>query len=303
MRVVIAGGSGLLGQALAGHLVEQHQEVVVLTRRAGPSRHGYREVEWHPDGTAGTWAREVDGADVVVNLAGNGIADRRWTAERKKSLRASRIDSTRSLIAAVRSAQSRPATFVQASAVGIYGTSLDDRTFDERSAPGTDFLSQLAVDWEHEAKPAEEIGCRLVVIRTGLVLSNRGGALPPMARPFRMFVGGPIGTGRQYLSWITIDDWVSMVAWAISKADVSGPLNATAPHPVTNADFSAALARALSRPNLLPVPSFALRALFGEMADAILLKGQRVVPAKAVSHGFAFANADLDQALRHVLRS
>jgi len=302
MRVVIAGGSGLLGQALASHLIEQRHEVVVLTRRARPSRPGYREVEWRPDGSAGAWAHEVDGVDGVVNLAGNGIADKRWTAVRKVSLRASRVDSTRSLIAAVRAARARPAVFIQGSAVGIYGASLDDRVRDEQSPPGTDFLSQLAVDWEHEAKPAEELGCRLVVIRTGLVLSNKGGALPPMARPFRMFVGGPIGTGRQYMSWITIDDWVAMVTWAITNPEVSGPLNATAPQPVNNAGFSQALARALSRPNLMPVPSFVLRALFGEMADAILLKGQRVVPAKAMAHGFGFTHTELDRALRHVLR-
>ena len=302
MRIVIAGGSGLLGRALASRLIEQRHEVVVLTRRPRPSRTGYREVEWRPDGSAGDWAREVDGADVVVNLAGNGIADKRWTTARKDSLRASRVDSTRSLIAAVSAARARPAVFIQGSAVGIYGASLDDRVLDEQTAPGADCLSTLAVDWEREAKPAEDLGCRLVLIRTGLVLSSKGGALPPMARPFRMFVGGPIGTGRQYMSWITIDDWVSMVTWAIATTEVSGPLNATAPHPVANAAFSAALARALSRPNLMPVPSFVLRALFGEMADAILLKGQRVLPAKAVSLGFVFTHAELGQALRHTLR-
>lgn len=302
MRFIIAGGTGLLGRALVARLTREGHDVVVLTRGAGRASGPVHEVPWTPDGSAGPWAPELDGADAVINLAGAGIADKRWTLARKALLQSSRVDSTRSLVAAVATTSSRPRVFVQGSAIGIYGAGLDDDIHDESSPPDSDFLSALAVEWESAADPVADMECRLVVVRTGIVLSRDGGALPPMARPFRMFVGGRIGTGRQFMSWITIDDWVSMVMWAIGTPAVSGPLNASAPEPVTNAAFSAALARTLRRPNLFPVPSFVLQGLFGEMADAILLGGQRVVPAKALSAGFEFQHAHLAGALAHVLR-
>lgn len=303
MRIVIAGGTGLLGRALAGRLVDQHHDVVILSRRAPRSpRDRGRAVTWAPGGSLGDWAREIDGADVVVNLAGAGIADKRWTPARKALLRSSRIDSTRSLLSAVQAASTRPTVFVQGSAIGYYGSSLSDRTHDETSPAGSDFLSRLAVEWEDEAQPVAALGCRLVVIRTGIVLSRDGGALPPMARPFRLFVGGRIGSGRQYMSWISIDDWVSLVRWALATPAARGPINATADAPVTNAEFSAALGRALRRPALLPAPAFALTLLFGEMAEAILLGGQRVVPARARALGFAFEHDDLDREMSRLLQ-
>jgi uncharacterized protein (TIGR01777 family) len=303
MRIVVAGGTGLLGRALVRRFVDQQFDVVVLSRKpSAQTRPRYREAAWTPDGTSGPWAREVDGADAVVNLTGAGMADRRWTPARKALLRSSRIDSTRSLVAAVQAATRRPPVFVQGAAIGIYGSSLSDQAHDESSPAGTDYLARLAVEWELAAHPVATMGCRLVVVRTGIVLSRDGGALPPMARPFRFFVGGPIGSGRQYMSWITIDDWVSMVAWAIASPAVSGPVNATAPEPVTNRVLSAAIGRALHRPCLLPVPGFVLKALFGEMAAALLLGGQRVVPAVALAHGFQFQHATLDRAMAHVLR-
>jgi uncharacterized protein (TIGR01777 family) len=301
MRFVIAGGTGLLGRALIARLTDSGHDVVVLTRGSGRASGPVHEVPWTPDGSAGAWAPELDGAEAVINLAGAGIAGKRWTAARKKLLRTSRLDSTRSLVAAIGTTTNRPRVFVQGSAVGIYGADLSDEVRDELSPPGSDFLSELAVEWESAAHPVAHMGCRLVTVRTGIVLSPDGGALPPMAKPFRMFVGGRIGTGRQFLSWITIDDWVSMVMWALRTATVHGPLNATAPEPVTNADFSRALARALRRPNLFPVPSFVLRTLFGEMAD-VLLYGQRVIPAKAQSLGFHFDQARLDDALATLVR-
>lgn len=302
MRFIIAGGTGLLGRALVARLTGAGHDVVVLTRGAGQASGPVHEVPWTPDGSAGPWAPELDGADAVINLAGTGIADKRWTPARKALLRSSRVDSTRSLVSAVATTSSRPRVFVQGSAVGIYGADLGDDVHDESSAPGSDFLSQLAVEWESVAEPVADMGCRLVTARTGIVLSRDGGALPPMARPFRMFVGGRIGTGRQFMSWITIDDWVSMVMWAIDTPAVAGPLNASAPQPVTNAAFSTALARVLRRPNLFPAPSFVLQALFGEMADAILLGGQRVRPAKALALGFEFQHSGLEDALISVLR-
>jgi uncharacterized protein (TIGR01777 family) len=302
MRLIIAGGSGLLGRALVTRLSTDGHDVVVLTRGAGSSAGRVRQVAWTADGSIGPWAREIDGADVVINLAGAGIADKRWTPGRRAQLRSSRIESTRSLVSAVDAAAKRPSVFVQGSAIGYYGSSLSDRTHDESSPAGTDFLAHLAVEWEAAARPIGETGCRLVVVRSGIVLSRDGGALPPMARPFRFFVGGPVGSGRQYMSWITIDDWVSMVAWAIATPAVSGAMNATAPGPVTNAAFSAAIGRALHRPSLVPAPGFVLRSLFGEMADVILLGGQRVVPTKGLALGFRFEHPDLEQAMVQVLR-
>lgn len=302
MRTVIAGGSGMLGRALADRLRADGHDVVTLTRGPKPAGPGDRQVRWTPDGTVGAWAREIAGADVIVNLAGASIAGRRWSPARKTELHASRIRSTTSLVAAVRAAATRPVTFVQGSAIGYYGAWPDAREHDETSPPGADFLARLAVEWEDAAAPAADLGCRLAVVRTGVVLAREGGALPPMARPFRWFVGGPVGTGRQVISWITRDDWVSLVVWAIENTGVAGPLNATAPVPVTNAAFSAAIGRVLRRPAWLPVPAVALRVLFGEMADALLLSGQRVVPARTSSLGFRFAHGSIDDALAHVLR-
>lgn len=302
MRIVIAGGSGLLGRALVERLAVENHDLVVLSRRVGSSTHtAVREVPWTADGSIGPWAREVDGADAVVNLAGAGIADKRWTPARKALLRSSRVGSTRSLVAAVEAAGKRPPVFVQGSAVGYYGSRLSDETHDESSPAGTDFLARLAVEWELAARPVEEMGCRLVLVRTGIVLSRDGGALPPMARPYRLWVGGPIGSGRQFMSWIAVDDWVSMVKWTLSTPAVVGPLNATAPTPVTNSAFSAAIGRALHRPSLFRVPAVVLKTALGEMAEAILLGGQRVVPAKAVQLGFRFEQPDPDRAIAHAL--
>jgi uncharacterized protein (TIGR01777 family) len=302
MRVVIAGGSGLLGRALARRLAGSGHDVVTLTRGSSRIHAEHRDEHWTPDGSTGPWAREIADADVVVNLAGAGIADKRWSTTRKAELRASRVDATNSLVSAIRSAGTRPSAFIQGSAVGYYGASLDERVCDENSPPGTDFLARLAVEWEDAARPAAELGCRVATIRTGIVLAGEGGALPPMARPFRFFVGGPVGTGRQFLSWITRDDWVSLATWAVETATVHGALNASAPSPVTNDTFSTALGRALHRPSWLRAPSMALRAVFGEMAEALLLSGQRVVPARTTSLGFRFEHTSIESALEYVLR-
>lgn len=300
MRVVIAGGSGFLGTRLTDALVGRGDEVTTLTRRPdSASKSGpVSQVGWKADGTAdGTLIAAVDAADAVVNLAGAGIADRRWTTAGKRLLRDSRILPTQSLVQAVRASSSRPRIFIQGSAVGYYGATLDDTIFDESAAPGADFLGRLCADWEREAEPAAEAGCRLVYERTGIVLAREGGALPVMARPFRFFVGGPIASGHQYFPWIHVDDWVAMTLWAIDTGSVEGPLNGTAPHPVTNAEFSRELGRALRRPSWLPVPGFALKLLVGEFAEDGLIKGQRVIPARAIEMGFRFSYADVQKAL------
>lgn len=302
MRVVIAGGTGFLGGALARRLLSGGHQVVILTRSSARGPDGAELVLWQPDGTADIWARALDSADAVVNLSGAGIADRRWTPARKAVLRRSRIDPTRSLLAGIETCRHRPATFIQASGVGYYGATLDDRPLDESNAAGSDFLARLAVDWEAAAEPAVSLGLRLVTIRSGLALSRHGGVLPPMARPFRCFAGGPVGSGRQYVPWIHLDDWVAMAAWALGNRDIRGPVNASAPHPVTNAAFARALGQALGRPSWLPVPAFALRALLGaELADAALLNGQRAVPARALAAGFTFHFPGIDDALADAL--
>jgi len=301
MKVVLAGGTGFLGRALVEHLAQRGHEVVVLSRSgpaAGPA--GSRRVDWQPDGAAGPWAREVDGADAIVNLAGAGIADRRWSAARKEELRVSRVTSTRSLVSAVRAAAHRPAVFVQGSAIGFYGVA-GDEPLDESFPPGDDFLGTLCIAWEAEAHPIEALGCRLAVIRTGIVLAKDGGALPQMAMPFRFFVGGPIANGRQFMSWIHRDDWLRLVCWTMETPAIEGVFNATAPHPVTNAEFSQALGRALHRPSWFPVPGFALRVLFGEFATHGLVGGQRVVPKRALDAGFTFTYPELGPALTSAL--
>jgi uncharacterized protein (TIGR01777 family) len=303
VKVVIAGGSGFLGRALVARLRAHHRDVVVLSRGGGNAPDGVRVVNWSPDGSAdaAVWAEEIDGADAIVNLVGAGIADRRWTAARKRLLRDSRLLGTRSLVAAVRAARRRPTVFIQQSAIGIYGTAGDD-VFDERTPPGSDFLAGLCVEWEREAGPLSDLGCRVVCLRTGLVLSRAGGALSRMLPAFRLFAGGPIASGGQYMSWIHLDDWVSMVAWAIDTPSAVGAINATAPQPVPNAEFARALGRALHRPSWIPVPAVVLRLLFGEMAEALLIRGQRVLPARARQFGFKFSHQEISEALASAVR-
>lgn len=299
MRIVIAGGSGFLGRALSEHLVGRRHQVVILTRgESVPASTGARPVSWQPDGSPhpGAWAKEIDGADAIVNLAGAGIADKRWTRRRKDELRLSRAQPTRSLVAAIRAASVKPATFVQGSAVGFYGISADE-IIDESFPPGQDFLGQLCVSWEAEAHPAAALGCRLVILRSGVVFGRGGGMLEKVVPPFQFFVGGPIASGRQYLSWIHQADWLALVTWILEASSVSGPVNAASPSPATNADFSRALGRALRRPSWLRVPGLALRVLYGEMASNMLIAGQRVVPKRALEAGFTFKHPDIDAAL------
>lgn len=299
MKVVIAGGSGLLGRSLAAHLAWSGHQVVVLTRDAAslPPTVAIRRVEWQPDGSAGPWASEIDDAAAVVNLTGAGIADSRWSDERRQELRLSRVLPTRSLVAAVRQASAKPVVFLQGSAMGFYGSSLDDRELDESFPPGDDFLGQLCVAWEAEAHPVVALGSRLVFLRSGVVLSSEGGILGRLRLPFQFFVGGPVASGRQYMSWIHLDDWVAMATWALTTPTVSGILNATSPTPVTNDEFSHAYARALGRPSWLRVPAVALRAMFGEMALAVLIKGQRLVPKHALDLGFQFKYPTIAEAM------
>lgn len=298
MKIVLAGGTGFLGRALAARLAAVGHDLVVLTRAAAPPAlpPRTRAVTWTPDGTTGAWCAAIDGADAVVNLAGESIAAHRWSAAHKRRVLDSRVGATRSLAVAIREAQRPPAVFVSGSAVGYYGPH-GDEIVSEETAAGDDFLARVSVQWEKEAEAASGARTRVACIRTGLVLGTEGGALPEMLLPFKLGAGGPVGSGRQYWPWIHRDDWVALVEWTIGTAAASGAINATAPNPVTNKAFARALGRALHRPAFMPAPGFALRLVLGEMADALLLSGQRAVPARAERLGFSFRYAQVDEAL------
>jgi uncharacterized protein len=301
MKIVIAGGTGFLGQPLARALAADGCEVVVLTRRpaAPPATRGARFVLWHPDG-GGAWAAEIDGSDAIINLAGESIAARRWSNAQKQRILDSRIQATRSLAEAIRSSARPPLTFVSGSAVGYYGP-LGDEIVTETNPAGSDFLANVCARWESEAVRGSGPSTRVTTIRTGLVIERDGGALPRMTLPFRLGVGGPLGSGRQYVPWIHREDWVALVRWAIDTPAASGPINATAPHPVTNTEFSRALGRALRRPAFMTAPAFVLRLALGEMADALLLSGQRAIPERAEHLGFRFRYTRVDEALGAIL--
>jgi len=307
MKIVIAGGTGFLGSPLAEMYAEEGHNVRVLTRSlvAGDTRHdpgtgvpGVTRVGWKADGKSGPWASALEDADALINLAGESIAGKRWTPQRKAQLHDSRLLATRSLAVAIKAASRPPAVFISGSAVGYYGASGDEPKTED-SGPGNDFLAQLCADWEREARCAARAETRLILLRTGIVLERSGGALAEMMRPFRFFAGGRIGSGRQYISWIHRLDWLEIIRWIVQTRDVSGPVNATAPHPVTNREFARQLGRAMRRPSLLPAPAFALRIALGQMAESILT-GQRVQPVVAQKHGYHFRYPEIDQAFRGI---
>jgi len=307
MKIVIAGGAGFLGSPLAEMYAEDGHDVRVLTRSllTGDTRHdpgtgvpGITRVGWKADGNTGPWATVVEGAEAVINLSGESLAAKRWSAVAKKRLRESRVLATRSLAHAIRAATTPPAVLVSGSAVGFYGPS-DSRPLTESEPAGTDFLAQLCADWEQEALQAERPGTRVALLRTGVVLERSGGALPEMMRPFKFFVGGRLGSGRQYVSWIHRLDWIEIVRWIVQTPVVSGPVNATAPHPVTNRQLARALGHAMRRPSLVPAPGFALKIVVGEFAGS-LLTGQRVLPARAQKDGYHFRYPEIEQAFRGI---
>jgi uncharacterized protein (TIGR01777 family) len=307
MKIIVAGGTGFLGSPLAETWAEEGHDVRLLTRSlpSGEARHesgtgvpGITRVGWTADGRTGPWAEALSGADAVINLAGASVGEQRWTPQRKAELRDSRLLATRSLVLAISRAEAPPALLLSMSGVGYYGDAGDEpRT--ESSPPGRDFLAQLCEDWEAEARRLEREHVRLVILRTGTVLERTGGALPRMMTPFRFFVGGPLGSGRQYISWIHRLDWVEVVRWIVQTPEVTGVINATAPHPVTSRQFARALGRAIHRPALLPAPSVALKLVLGEFARSVLT-GQRVLPERALALGYHFRYPELDMAFRGI---
>ena len=297
MKVVIAGGSGFLGGPIVERLLARGDDVAVLTRNPAQVRTG-RALQWDAR-SQGAWSGEAASADVVVNLAGENIGEGRWTAERKKRMVSSRLDATGAIVEALRREPDRARTLVSASAVGFYGDR-GDEVLDESSPRGTGFLAELVERWEAAACEAESLA-RLVILRFGVVLAPDGGALKKMMLPFKLGVGGPVGDGKQWMSWLEREDAVRIVEWAIDHTAASGTYNATSPQPVSNREFARALGRALHRPAVMPAPAFALRLAFGEMAEEVLLAGQRVVPVRASAEGFAFEKPSIDAALAALL--
>jgi len=299
MRVVVTGSSGLIGRALCSRLAGNGHDVVRVVRH--PVRPGDRALLWDPDaGTIDTTG--IEGTDAVVHLAGAGIGDSRWSEARKRILVESRVRSTALLADALASLDRRPRVLVSASAVGFYGDR-DDEILTEQSAPGRDFLASLCVRWEAEVAPAAEAGIRVVCARTGLVLTRDGGALPKLLPLFKLGLGGRFGSGAQWWSWITLDDEIRAIEWLLEN-DVRGPVNLTAPNPVTNREFTRILSAVLSRPACVPVPRFGPRLLLGsEFADALLFTSARVRPAALESSGFSFSHSDLETGLHSILKS
>ena len=304
MHIVVTGGTGFVGRALCKSLFQEGHRVTILTRNAREASHLLgaivTAVEWNGR-ERGVWEDCLEDVDAVVNLAGASIAEARWTDKRKRLLIDSRVLTTRLLVEAMSRRSLPPQTLISASGIGYYGAS-DDRVLDEDAAPGRGFLADLCLAWEAEARRAAEFGTRVVSLRTGMVLEKDGGALPKMLLPFRIFAGGPVLPGTQWVSWIHRRDHIGLIQWALTTPGVSGPLNAVAPAAVTMHMFCEVLGRVLHRPSWLPVPGWVLQAALGEMAT-LLTTGQRVTSMKTLSGGYAFHYPTLEPALRAIVRS
>ncbi len=302
MRVAITGASGLVGSALSRALLDRGDEVTALTRDPSMTRSRLPEgarAERIAVGETDALAAVICEHDAVVNLAGEPVIGRRWSGKVRKELRDSRVEGTRTVVSAIAAAKRPPHILVNASAVGYYGHR-EEAEITEETGPGSDFLAELCVEWEQAANRAGDGGTRVVLLRIGIVLSRDGGALSRMLPPFRFFLGGPIGNGRQGFPWIHIDDLTGLILHALDEEKVGGPMNATAPHPVTNASFSKALGRVLRRPSWLPAPRPALRLLIGPAA-AVLTRGQMAVPRRALDTGYGFRFPEVDLALSDLL--
>lgn len=295
MHVAVTGSSGLVGSALVRSLTTDGHRVIRLVR-GSPSGD---DVQWDPGEGVRDVAR-LEGVDAVVHLAGENIAAGRWTPQRKDAIRRSRVEGTRRLSESLAKLSRRPQVLVSASAIGYYGDR-GSEVLSEDSAPGKDFLARVCQEWEAATGPASQAGIRVVHLRFGMILSPAGGALEKMLLPFKAGVGGRVGSGAQYVSWIAIDDAIGAIYHAITAEGLKGPVNTVAPNPVTNAEFTRVLARVLSRPALLPMPAFAARLAFGEMADTLLLASARVMPVRLQATGYGFRHSDLEGALRDLL--
>lgn len=302
MRIIITGGTGLIGRALCPLLLADGHLVTVLSRNPDETRgmpHGIRIEKW--DGkTIEGWGHWVNGTDVIINLAGTGIADRPWTDNRKKVIRESRIHAGLAIQKAIGEAKQKPKVLIQASAVGYYGARHDDEIITEEAAPGKDFLAKVCFDWEMSTAPISRMGIRRPILRTGIVLSKEGGALPKMTLPFKFFAGGPLGSGKQWMPWIHITDEVRAIKFLLDNPKADGPFNLASPNPVTNQQFGEILGATMRRPSFMPTPAIAMKTLLGEMST-IVLDGQRVVPQKLEALGFSFTYPSLRDSLRSLV--
>lgn len=296
MRILISGSHGLVGQALIKALERAGHEIYRLVRYAP---HSEREIEWSPDRYSIAISR-IEGFDAVYHLAGESIASGRWNDEKKKKIRESRTKGTKLLSDALANLAQPPKALISASATGYYGNR-GDELLTETSPPGQGFLADICVEWEKATDHAREKGVRVVNTRFGIILDKEGGALAKMLPPFRMGIGGRIGDGKQWMSWIALADVISALQFALTNESIKGPVNFVAPNPVTNAEFTKTLGRVLSRPTFFPIPAFGVRLAFGEMADALLLSSQRVKPAKLADSNYQFTYSNLEGALRSIL--
>jgi hypothetical protein len=308
MRIIIAGGSGLIGCALTTALVLDRNEVIILSRNPGKvigMPVAVKIIQW--DGkTVQDWGNEMNNCDVVINfvgenLSGKGLLPSRWNKERKENLLTSRVDAGKVLSKAIEMSKKKPAVFIQASGIGIYGT-WREKLFTEASEVGNDFLANLSKLWEASSEQVETLGVRRIVVRSGVVLSPKGGALRPILLPYKFFIGGPIGDGQQVYSWIHIDDEVNAIRFLIEKSQASGVFNLSSSNPVTNDEFGRTISDVMKRPHYLPIPGFVMRLAFGEVANMIL-EGQRIMPGKLLDIGYRFKYPTLVEALTDLLKS
>jgi hypothetical protein len=300
MKILISGATGLVGKHLVSYLETKKHEVFSLVRKNPRTE---REILWDAEkGFSPVEQQKLENFDAVIHLAGAGIADERWSKERKRIIRDSRVVGTRILVDALAKAQNPPKVLVSASAIGYYGNR-GDEILTEDSAPGNDFLAKVGIEWEAEAQKAKQAGIRVVNLRIGIVLSTEGGALKEMLTPFKMGVGGRVGSGKQFVSWIALDDLVRVIEFAIENENIQNALNATAPNPVRNVEFAESLGHVLHRPALVPTPEFALRLMFGELADALLFSSINVVPKKLQENNFNFQFKRIEDALVHLLKN
>lgn len=304
MNIVLAGGTGFIGQALLEKLLEAKHSVILLTRNPGRARSlagEFVKVEKWDGKTVGLWAQHIDDSDAVINLAGESIGEKRWTKARKALILNSRVDATKALVAAIAQSKKKPSVLVNQSAVGYYGN-VETGDVGELHPKGNDFLADVADRWEQEARVAEALGVRVVTPRCGVVLEKDGGALKKMLIPFKLFVGGPLGSGHQWFPWVHRDDVVGAFLFALDTPKLSGPVNVAAPEAVTMKEFCSALGKTMRRPAWAPVPAFVLRAALGEMSF-IVLTGQRVVPKKLLEAGYPFRYRTLDVALQAIFKN
>lgn len=301
MKIAIAGATGFVGSRLVEQLQVQGHQLIILTRspQQASNRFGQAQIVGYNPLKSGEWQQSISGCDAVINLAGEPIAEKRWTPAQKRTILESRQIGTQKIVEAIALAAIKPQVLINASAIGYYGTS-ETSKFDETSPAGTDFLAEVCTAWETAAQAASASGTRVVIIRLGIVLGENGGALGKMLAPFSAFVGGPIGSGNQWFSWVHRDDVVKLIIKALSDTNMQGVYNATAPSPVTMTEFAQTLGTVMNRPSWLPVPNFALEAMLGEGA-IVVLQGQQVVPVQTIAQGFEFQYATLQPALRAIL--